>query len=170
MFIKSKQQALKQVSQLYQSPLKQGVSTNIGKNFAETLQFEDLEVNNVFLFYYVHIFVKKSRIRETKHLSTDADSSTNAIGGWTKAKSAQKKLFFARIFQTTSKQKCSNVGPFLSITFPQGFQISKNIGHPTWGSGGTKTVKRYLKSEKSERKKLFLRGDFRQFSNKNVHI
>ena len=27
---------------------------------------------------------KKSRIRETKHLSTDADSSTNAIGGWTR--------------------------------------------------------------------------------------
>ena len=35
---------------------------------------------------------KNSRIRETKHLSTDADSSTNAIGGWTKAKSAKKTL------------------------------------------------------------------------------
>ena len=29
-------------------------------------------------------FNKKSRIRETKHLLTDADSCTNAIGGWTK--------------------------------------------------------------------------------------
>ena len=37
---------------------------------------------------------KKSRIRETKHLSTDADSSTDAIGGWTKAISATKKNFF----------------------------------------------------------------------------
>ena len=27
---------------------------------------------------------EKSRIRETKHLSTNADSSTDAIGGWTK--------------------------------------------------------------------------------------
>ena len=27
---------------------------------------------------------KKSRIRETKHLSTDAYSSTDAIGRWTK--------------------------------------------------------------------------------------
>ena len=36
--------------------------------------------------------------------------------------------------------------PLLSITFPQGFRISKNIGHPTSGSGGKKTVKRYLKS------------------------
>ena len=28
--------------------------------------------------------VKKSRIREKKHLSTDADNSTDAIGGWSK--------------------------------------------------------------------------------------
>ena len=40
--------------------------------------------------------------------------------------------------------------PVLSITFPQGFQISKNIGHPTLGSGGKKTVKRYLKSEQTD--------------------
>ena len=60
--------------------------------------------------------------------------------------------------------------PLLSITFSQGFRISKNIGHPTSGSGGKKNVKRYLKSEKSEEKNFFLRGDFRQFSNKNVHI
>ena len=37
---------------------------------------------------------EKSRIRETKHLSTNADSSTDAIGGWTKAKSAKRKLYF----------------------------------------------------------------------------
>ena len=29
-------------------------------------------------------YLEKSRIRETNHLSTDADSSTDAIGGWTK--------------------------------------------------------------------------------------
>ena len=34
----------------------------------------------------------KSRIRETKHISTNADSSTNAIGGWTK--NTQKSHFF----------------------------------------------------------------------------
>ena len=47
--------------------------------------------------------MKKPRIRETKHLSTDADSSTDAIGGWTKAKSAKKNFFCAAIldhFQT----------------------------------------------------------------------
>ena len=52
-----------------------------------------------------------------------------------------KKLIFARRFQTTCTQKCLNLRPFLSITFPQGFRISKNIGHPTSGSGGKKTVK-----------------------------
>ena len=60
--------------------------------------------------------LKKSRIRETKHLSTNANNSTDAIGGWSKntqkpdnpsgsvvstmfckAKSA-KKPFFARRF------------------------------------------------------------------------
>ena len=37
---------------------------------------------------------KKSRIRETKHLLTDADSSTNPIGGWTK--NTQKPIFLKR--------------------------------------------------------------------------
>ena len=44
------------------TPAKQGVFTNIGKNFAETLQFEDLAVNNFFLFYYVLFCGKKSLI------------------------------------------------------------------------------------------------------------
>ena len=67
-----------------------------------------------------------------------------------KAKSAKKNFFFfARQFQTTSKQKISNLKPLLSITFPQGFRITRNIRHPTLGSGGKKTVKRYLKSEQN---------------------
>ena len=44
---------------------------------------------------FVNIFkapiLKKSRNRETKHLSTNADSRTDAIGGWTK--NTQKTLF-----------------------------------------------------------------------------
>ena len=51
-----------------------------------------------------------------------------------KAKSA-KKTFFARRFLTIFKQKCSNLRQLLSITFPQGFRISKNIGNSTLGSG-----------------------------------
>ena len=41
--------------------------------------------------------------------------------------------------------------PVLSITFPKGFRVSKNIGHLTSGTGGKKTVKRYLKSEQTDR-------------------
>jgi hypothetical protein len=41
------------------TPPKEGVFTNIGKNFAETLQFENLAVKNFFLFYYMHIVVTK---------------------------------------------------------------------------------------------------------------
>ena len=51
--------------------------------------------------YDHRLFFKKSRIRETKNLWTDADSSTDAIGGWAKAKSATTKktfFFFARRF------------------------------------------------------------------------
>ena len=70
---------------------------------------------------------QKSRIRETKHLSTDADSSTDAIGGWTKAKSAKNKTFFCAAILDHFQTKCSNVRPLLSITFPQGFSCSKNI-------------------------------------------
>ena len=75
--------------------------------------------------------------------------------GGPRQKPPKKNLFFARQFQTTSKHKCSNVRPLLSITFPHGFRITKNIGHPTSGSGVKKTVKRYFKSEKKRRKKTF---------------
>ena len=43
-------------------PQKLSVFSNIGENFAETLQFEHLVVKHFFLFYYVHIFVKKNGI------------------------------------------------------------------------------------------------------------
>ena len=41
---------------------------------------------------------------------------------------------------------------FFPLLFPQGFRIFKNIGHPTSGSGGKMTVKRYLKSEQTDRR------------------
>ena len=62
----------------------------------------------------------------------------------------QKKLFLVLQFQTTSKQKSSILSPLLSITFPQGFQIITIIGHTTSGSGGKKTLKRYLKYEHTD--------------------
>ena len=64
----------------------------------------------------------------------------------------KKIYFFVWRFQTTSKHKCSNRRPLLSITFPQGFRISRNIGHPTLGSWGKKTFKQYLESEHTNRR------------------
>jgi hypothetical protein len=65
------------------------------------------------------------------------------------------------------------VRPLLSSTFPQVFRISKNIGYPTSGNGGKNPVKKEQtpkKTEKNEEKNYFFCGDFRQFSNKNVHM
>ena len=47
--------------------------------------------------------LKISRIRETKHLSTDADSSTDAIGGWTK--DTQTPNFFEKMEKITKNTK-----------------------------------------------------------------
>ena len=47
----------------------------------------------------------KSRIREKKHLSTDADSSTNTTVGWNK--NTQKPIFLKteKIIQNAKTQK-----------------------------------------------------------------
>ena len=50
---------------------------------------------------------KKSRIRETKHLSTDADSSTNTIEGQTK--NTSKHDFFEKRKKSSKTQKLKNV-------------------------------------------------------------
>ena len=51
--------------------------------------------------------MKKSRIRETKHLSADADSSTDAIGGWTK--NTPKPDFFEKQKKSFKTEKLKNV-------------------------------------------------------------
>ena len=63
----------------------------------------------------------------------------------------QKEHFLPRQFYVIFEQKSSNLRSLLSITFPQGFHVSKNIGHPTSGSGGKKIVKQYLKSEQTDK-------------------
>ena len=50
---------------------------------------------------------KKSRIRETLNLSTDADSSTDAIGGWTK--NTLKYDFFEKRKKSSKTQKLKNI-------------------------------------------------------------
>ena len=98
-------------------------------------------------------------------ISKDIGHPTSGSGGKKTVKKDQKpkktekseeKNFFLRRFETIFKQKFSYLRPLLSITFPQGFRISKNIGHPTLRSGGKQTVKKDRKpkkTEKSEEKK-----------------
>ena len=50
---------------------------------------------------------QKSRIRETKHLSTDADSSTDTTVGWNK--NTPKPNFFEKRKKSSKTQKLKNV-------------------------------------------------------------
>ena len=50
---------------------------------------------------------EKSRIREAKHLSTDADNSTDAIGGWTK--NTQNPNLFEKRKKSPKTQKLKNI-------------------------------------------------------------
>ena len=50
---------------------------------------------------------KKSRIRETKHLSTDADSNTDTTVGWTK--NTRKPKCFEKVKKSSKTQKLKNV-------------------------------------------------------------
>ena len=96
-----------------------------------------------------HFPNKKSRIRETKHLSTDADSSTDAIGGWTKAKSATtKKLFLRGDFRPIPNKNVQMLDHFFPLLFPKDSESLKILDIRLWKQGGKKTVKGYLKSEK----------------------
>ena len=119
---------------------------------------------------------KNSGIRETKHLSTDADSSINTTEGWTKNTKKKKKILLKKSSKTlnakhmfctakSAKKQNKNCAAILdhfqknmfkSVTtyfhyFPHKFQISKNFGHPTLGSGDKKTFKGYLKSEQTDK-------------------
>ena len=83
---------------------------------------------------------KKSRIRETKHLSTDADSSTDTKKILLlRQKSSKIKKKIAWQFYTLYEQKYSNPKPLLSTS--QGFGKLKKFRHWTSGSGGKKTFK-----------------------------
>ena len=91
---------------------------------------------------------KKSRIWETKHLSTDADSSTDAIEGWTKAKSAQKKNFFLRgNFRPLPNKNVQMLDHFFPKLFPKDSESLKIFDIRLRELG----AKRLLNSEQTDR-------------------
>ena len=75
-------------------------------------------------------------------------------------KSEEKKFPWPRRFYTIVEKKCSNLKPLLSISFSQGFRISKKIGHWTLGNGDKKTFKWSEQMKKKMYKNSFCRGDF----------
>ena len=62
---------------------------------------------NVFIHLFHEIHKKKSRIRETKPLSTDADSSTDTTVGWTK--NTPKPKFIKKRKKSSKTEKLKNV-------------------------------------------------------------
>ena len=116
---------------------------------------------------------KKSRIRETKHLSTDADSSSDAIGGWTKAKSAKKKLFLRGDFRPLPNKNVQMFDHFFPLLFPKDSESLKILDIRLQEMGAKRPLKKTKnrrRPKKVKKNNFFSRGDFRQFSNKNVHI
>ena len=67
--------------------------------------FKNLVSKKYCIIWNVQLLYKKSRIREKKHLLTDSDSSTDAIGAWTK--NTPKPIFFLteKIIQNAKTQK-----------------------------------------------------------------
>ena len=94
------------------------------------------------------------------------------LNGVNKGKKICKKLFLPRLFETIFEQKCSHLKPLLSITFPQGCRISKNVVHPTLGKGDKKRLKWYVKIKPIKKipKKILSPQYFRPFLSKNVQI
>ena len=101
---------------------------------------------------------KKSRIQETKHLSTNADSSTDAIGRWTK--NTPKPDFFEKrkkIIQNEKTQKrleiCQNYRYALQpeVSNPSGSVVSgwtKNTQKPDFFLKNVKNIIQNAKTQK----------------------
>ena len=102
---------------------------------------------------------KKSRIRKTKNLSTDADSSTDTKKFLLVRQNLAKTNFFCAAILHPLWAKFSDLRPFLSILFPKGFRKSKKFRHFTLGKGDKRHLNRVNKWKKNC-KKLFLQRQF----------
>ena len=106
----------------------------------------------------------KSRVRETKHFSTDADSSTDAIGGWAKAKSAKKKTFFLRgNFRPLPNKNVQMLDHFFPLLFPKDSESLKILDIQLREVGAKRPVKKTenrRRPEKVKKKKLFFARRF----------
>ena len=104
---------------------------------------------------------KKSRIRETKHFSTDVDSSTDAIGGWTE--NTPKPDFFEKRKKIIQNPKTQQ---HLEICQNLRYALRPEVSNPS----GSVVSTIFCKAKSAKKLNFFLQGNFRQFSNKNVPI
>ena len=102
---------------------------------------------------------KKSRIRETKHLSTDADSCTDAIGGWTKAKSAKKTLFLRGDFRPLPNKNIQMLDQFFPLLFPKDFESLKILDIRLWEVGAKRPLNGTSKVNKHTDRRTYRQTD-----------
>ena len=103
---------------------------------------------------------------------TDADSSTDAIGGWTKEESAKKNFFLRGDFRPLPNKNVQMLDHFFPLLFPQDSASLKILDIRLQEVGAKRPLKKTnnRKRLKKMKKKKKLRGNFRQFLKKNVHI
>ena len=91
---------------------------------------------------------EKSRIRETKHLSADADSSTDTTVWWTK--NTQKPDFFEKRKKSSKTQKLKNVQKIAKISDMPLDQRSL-IHREAWFPGGPRIPENPIFLEKRKK-------------------
>ena len=129
--------------------------------------------------------MKKSRIRETKHLSTDADDSTDAIGGWTKntqkpdnpsgsvvstmfckAKSAKKKKIWRGDFRPLPNKNVQMLDHFFQLLFPKDSESLKILDIRLREMGAKRPLNGTLKVKNIEKKLFFCAAILDNFQRK----
>ena len=115
---------------------------------------------------------KKSRIRETKKLSTDADSSTNANKNpASKAKFAPKKPFFLRGNFTPFLSKSFRMWDhFFSLLFSKDYENLKSYKIGVREVGAKKHLNKVNKWKNQKKNLFFCRGNFTPFMSKSFQL
>ena len=115
--------------------------------------FESMVTCNIFESKLCDCFFFKARIRETKHLSTDANSSTNTRVGWTKNTPKRDFLKNKKIIQNAKTQK------HLEICQNKRYTLWPEVSNPSGSVVSTmfyctKNTKKTEKSSKMQKLKM----------------
>ena len=93
------------------------------------------------------------------------------LNGTSKVKKVKKKNLFLRGNFRQFSHKNVHIGDhFIPLLFPKNFESLKILDIQLREVGANRSLNGTSKVKKVKKKNFFLRGDCRQFSNKNVHI